>query len=120
LPVHRYRFPPQETEFRGGEDVHAVGGAKLGRVEDISIREGWVDIKKRRDAADLDPEALFAFSEISTSVLADALLRLGEYVADYGLESGRALSSGARPSHPAQTAHPRPATPGRGWTCSWH
>jgi hypothetical protein len=74
-PVHRYRFPPQETEFRGGEEIRAVGGAKLGHVEDISIRDGWVDIKKRRDAADLHPEALFAFSEISTTVLANALLR---------------------------------------------
>ena len=87
-PVHRYHFPPQETELRGDEDVHAVGGAKLGHVDDISIRDGWVDIKKRRDTADLHPEALFAFSDISTTVLANALLRLGEYVADYGLESG--------------------------------
>ena len=23
-PIHRYRFPPQETELRGGEEVHAV------------------------------------------------------------------------------------------------
>ena len=36
-PVHRYQFPPQETELRGGEDVRAAGGAKLGHVEDISI-----------------------------------------------------------------------------------
>ena len=85
-PVHRYRFPPQETELRGGEDVHANGGAKLGKVKDISIGDGWVDIKKRRDSADLHPEALFAYSDVNTTVLADALLRIGEYVADHGLE----------------------------------
>ena len=48
-PVHRYRFPPQETELRGGEDVCASGGGKLGGVMDISIGDSWVDIKKRRE-----------------------------------------------------------------------
>ena len=85
-PVHRYQFPPQETELRGGEEVCAAGGAKFGRVEDISIRDGWVDIKKRGDTAGLHPEALFADSDVNTNVLADALLRIGEYVADHGLE----------------------------------
>jgi uncharacterized protein len=28
-PVHRYSFPPQESELRGGEDLRALGGAKL-------------------------------------------------------------------------------------------
>jgi predicted RecB family nuclease len=85
-PVHRYQFPPQETELRGGEDACAAGGAKLGHVENISIPDGWVDIKKRSDSADLHPEALFAHNDVNTTVLADALLRIGEYVADYGLE----------------------------------
>jgi predicted RecB family nuclease len=84
-PIHRYRFAPQETEVRDGEQLHAVGGAKLGSVADISIADGWVDIKKRGDAADLHPEALFAHGDIDTSVLADALMRIGEYAADHGL-----------------------------------
>ena len=76
----------KRRSFEASEDVHADGGAKLGKVEDISIGGGWVDIKKRRDSADLHPEALFAFSDVNTTVLADALLRIGEYVADHGLE----------------------------------
>jgi predicted RecB family nuclease len=85
-PIHRYRFPPQEVDVRDEDDVHANGGAKLGKVKDISIGGGWVDIKKRRDSAGLHPEALFAYSDVNTTVLADALLRIGEYVADHGLE----------------------------------
>ena len=85
-PVHRYHFPRQETALRGGKDVCAAGGAKLGRVEDISIQDGWVDIKKRRDSGDLHPEALFEDRDVRVNVLADALLRIGEYVADHGLE----------------------------------
>jgi predicted RecB family nuclease len=85
-PVHRYRFPPQDTELRDEDDVNANGGAKLGKVKDISIGGGWVDVKKRRDSAGLHPEALFAYSDVNTTVLADALLRIGKYVADHGLE----------------------------------
>ena len=85
-PVHRYHFPPQETELRGGEHVCAAGGDKLGHVENISIADGWVDIKKRCNSAGLHPEALFAHDDVNTTVLADALLRIGEYVADHGLE----------------------------------
>ena len=38
-PIHRYRFPPQETELRGGEELRNLGGAKLGKVEAISFED---------------------------------------------------------------------------------
>ena len=85
-PVHRYHFPRQETGLRGGKHVCAAGGAKLGSVVGISIRDGWVDIKKRGNSAGLHPEALFEDRDVRMNVLADALLRIGEYVADHGLE----------------------------------
>ena len=50
-PIHRYRFPPQETEIRGGEELRNLGGAKLGKVEAISFDDRTVDIKKRQDTA---------------------------------------------------------------------
>jgi uncharacterized protein len=85
-PIHRYSFPPQETEFRGDESLHSVGGGKLGAVHDISLEERWVDIKKRCDSADTHPEAVFAHKVINADVLADSLERIGAYVADYGME----------------------------------
>jgi predicted RecB family nuclease len=85
-PIHRYRFPPQETELRGGESLCNVGGAKLGSVDAISVQDGTVDIKKRKDSAEIHPEAVFAPSEIfDVPKQKDALARIGEYVADYGL-----------------------------------
>jgi predicted RecB family nuclease len=84
-PIHRYSFPPQETELRGGEELHKVGGAKLGTVKAISLDERWIDIKKRKDSADIHPEAVFAHEIIGTKVLAEALVRIGEYVADNGI-----------------------------------
>jgi hypothetical protein len=84
-PVHRYRFPPQETELRGGEDLCNLGGAKLGKIEAIAFDSGTVDIKKRQDTAALHPQAMFAHTYVSGEVMAESLVRIGEYVADHGL-----------------------------------
>jgi len=84
-PIHRYRFPPQETEIRGGEDLRNLGGAKLGKVEAIAFDSSTVDIKKRQDTAGLHPQAVFAHTYVGGQVMAEALVRIGEYVADHGL-----------------------------------
>jgi hypothetical protein len=84
-PIHRYRFPPQETELRGDEDLRQLGGQKFGTVESISLNDRTIDIKKRQDTANLHPEAVFAHQIVDAQVLADALVRIGEYVADHGL-----------------------------------
>lgn len=85
-PIHRYAFPPQETEIRGSEDLHQVGGAKLGSVQSVSRDERWVDIKKRMDSAAVHPEAVFSHKVVKADVLANALVRLGEHVAAQGIE----------------------------------
>ncbi len=85
-PIHRYRFPPQECEFRGGEDLYSLGGQKLGAVSDISMAEGWVGIKKRQDTADVHPAAVFGHTRIDAGVMASALERIARSVADHGME----------------------------------
>ena len=47
-PIHRYRFPPQDTDLRGDEDLRSLGGARFGKVAAISLEDRTVDIKKRR------------------------------------------------------------------------
>lgn len=84
-PIHRYRFPSQETEIRGGEELCNLGGAKLGKVETISFADNTVDIKKRQDTAGLHPQAVFAHSYVGGEVMAHALARIGDYVADHGV-----------------------------------
>jgi uncharacterized protein len=83
-PVHRYRFPAQETELRGDEPLHQVGGEKFGSVVAISLAERTVDIKKRKDTAAVHPEAVFAHNVVNTDVMAESLARLGAEVADLG------------------------------------
>jgi predicted RecB family nuclease len=86
-PIHRYRFPPQETTFRGEEEpLHQLGGYKFGSVVAISIDERTVDIKKRQDTIGVHPEAVFTHKVIGTKEQAEALVRIGNHVALNGLE----------------------------------
>lgn len=86
-PVHRYRFPLQETELRGGESLCMSGsGDELGSVVAIDGEARTVDIKKRGNTAAIHPDAVFAHEVFRTDVMADALLRLGDYVQQHGVE----------------------------------
>jgi predicted RecB family nuclease len=85
-PVHRYRFALQDTDIRAEDDLRSIGGDKFGRVVAISLDDRTVDIKKRGDSASFHPEAVFTHNFVDTQVLADSLMRIGEYVADHGME----------------------------------
>lgn len=87
-PIHRYAFPPQETELRGGDTLYSAGGAKFGKAEAISLDRLTIDIKKRLDTASVHPDGVFSHDIVPTDALADALLRIGEYVAGEGISGG--------------------------------
>ncbi|MBO6560251.1 MAG: TM0106 family RecB-like putative nuclease [Nisaea sp.] len=95
IPTHRYRFPPQDTDIRGDENLHDVGGAKLGKATAISPDDLTVDIKKSRATADVHPEGVFSHLFIDPKEQAASLLRLGEYVAEHGI-LGHGLYKSAR------------------------
>jgi predicted RecB family nuclease len=84
-PIHRYQFPPQDTDLRGGEDLRSLGGARFGKVAAISLEDRTIDIKKRQDTANVHPDAAFAHTVIGAEELANSLVRIGEHVADHGL-----------------------------------
>jgi hypothetical protein len=84
--VHRYKFALQDTDIRPGDALHSLGGEKFGDVEDIALDQRMIDIKKHGDAVDVHPEAVFAHSFVDTKVLAESLMRIGEYIADHGVE----------------------------------
>jgi predicted RecB family nuclease len=86
VPIHRYAFELQDTDIREGDELRSIGGDKFGRVAEISLEERTIDIKKRGDTATQHPVAVFAHSHVDTQVLADSLMRLGEYVAEQGME----------------------------------
>ena len=64
-PVHRYRFPVQETNLRGNQGLRAAGGDDLGTLVSIDAENFTVDIKKRRNTADVHPSAVFAYDLVA-------------------------------------------------------
>jgi predicted RecB family nuclease len=84
-PVHRYSFPPQDAEFRGGEGLRSAGGDPLGSVEAVDLEHRMVDIKKKGATVAFHPNAVFTHSFIRTDVLAESLIQVGEHVAEHGI-----------------------------------
>ena len=89
-PVHRYRFPAQDTDISENDPLHQIGGDALGSVVAIDTQARTVDIKKRSDTADFHPTAMFAHSVVVAREQAQALFRLGEWVAANGVDVGGA------------------------------
>lgn len=85
IPTDRYSFDVQDTDIRGGEGVHNVGGAKLGTISNISFEEQIIDIKKSKASAEIHPKGIFVHKFIDPKEQAASLLRLGEYVAENGI-----------------------------------
>ncbi|MDW4499150.1 TM0106 family RecB-like putative nuclease [Sulfitobacter sp. D35] len=97
IPTHRYSFVQQDTDLRGGENLRSAGGETLGSIVEINADERTVDIKKMGKTKDEHPEAVFAFKKFDHDEQEAAIFRIGEYVAEHGIEgdgpylSGRAL-----------------------------
>ncbi|WFU34288.1 TM0106 family RecB-like putative nuclease [Bradyrhizobium brasilense] len=85
-PIHRYNFVLQDTDLRPDSELRSVGGQKFGSVAAISHDDRTIDIKKRGDTADLHPEAVFAHKSLNRDERPESLLRLGQYVAENGME----------------------------------
>lgn len=88
-PVHRYRFPKQETKIRARHKLHTPlpDCREVGKVEQIDLVERHVDVKKTMECAALHPTAVFSHKMYSAPEQADSLMRLGAWVADHGLGS---------------------------------
>lgn len=84
-PIHRYSFPPQDTDVRPGKGLQYQGGQPMGAVEDISPEARTVDIKTRKDTAGLHPAAVFVHEYVSPEPMKQSLLRLAIHVAAHGL-----------------------------------
>ena len=80
--VSRCRIPISEPRTNSG----ASAADNFGTVVAISHDDRTIDIKKRGDTADFHPEAVFAHKFVRYQEHAESLFRIGEYVADHGME----------------------------------
>lgn len=90
VPIHRYRFPPQETALDVGKklrvpSVEDADDPKLGTVAAIDIAAGVLDIKKTGKTEKHHPTSVFREQVVPAEALEDSLLALGQHVASHGL-----------------------------------
>ena len=87
IPTDRYSFEKQETDIRPGDTV-CERDEKVGDVVEININARTIDIKKTRKGAETHPTSVFVDARgPKDHVLADALFRLGNWIASNGLDA---------------------------------
>jgi predicted RecB family nuclease len=84
--VDRYRFPPQETEIRDGDQLRAGDGSRFGEAIAIDSAACTIDIKKGPATAELHPAPVFRHTVVNDDVKREALMRLGTWVAEHGID----------------------------------
>lgn len=87
-PIDRYAYPAQDTDVGSSDQLHLTNGETFGKVEAIDRFHRQIDVKKRGACAELHPTAVFAHSVVSSEVLADALVRVGDEVVAHGVMEG--------------------------------
>lgn len=83
--THRYFFPAQETSLNEGDDVVAVKGDKLGIIREISMKDRFVDIKKREVAVNLHPRSIHLSETPPLEPLPTALMDIAVQLEEDGL-----------------------------------
>ena len=90
-PVHRYRFPPQETSLGYGDVVRDpradLAADKIGKIAAIDPIGGTVDIKKLGEAVERHPTAIHEYDRVDPAVLAGSLHELARWIAERGIDS---------------------------------
>lgn len=103
--IDRYSFPHQETKLREGSNVltQETGTRELGKVVALDPVSRTLDLRKGKKHASIHPPSVFAHDIVPTRTLREALLRLGEWVAENGIDgsgdsrAGRDLLIGLPP-----------------------
>ena len=84
--IYRYRFPEQEHAIDVGTEVRdpATGGSP-GAVVAIDAATCTLELRRGPKTDGPHPTSLVPFDFVKTESLQDALLRIGEWVADHGV-----------------------------------
>jgi predicted RecB family nuclease len=93
-PIHRYMFPFQETAIEPGDTLQVSKDEKIGTVDAIHVGEGSLDIKKRQDARDKHPPAVFTQTIYPTEELEESLFRIAQSVAANGIDGAGPYRAG--------------------------
>ncbi len=90
--LYRYKFPAQEYKIKLGVALHDpettdTRETKTGTAEAIDEKTNTIDIKRPKDWSGRHPEAVVPLDIFNAEAQQDALARIGEWVADNGIDS---------------------------------
>ena len=85
--VYRYRFPEQEHAVDVGTEVcDPATGRSPGSVVALDAAAGTIDLRRGPKTDGPHPTSLVPSGHVATGQLRDSLLRIGEWVAEHGIE----------------------------------
>ena len=85
--VYRYRFPEQEHAIDVGTEVRdPATGRSPGSVVALDAAAGTLDLKRGAKTDGPHPTSLVPSGHVNSAPLSESLLRVGEWVADHGIE----------------------------------
>ncbi|HEY6946628.1 MAG TPA: TM0106 family RecB-like putative nuclease, partial [Candidatus Acidoferrum sp.] len=94
IPVDRYAFEKQETEARAEKEMYCKG-EKFGTVLEIDPVRRTIDVKKTKKTADFHPTAAYVWERpFNVKEHAEALFRIGEWVAANGIDAAQKYRAG--------------------------
>ena len=89
--VDRYSYPSQHTDVGEDDALYAPGSLgqrkSVAEVEAIDLPRCTIDLKKNKDHAARHPTSLFRHKHITNRDAEDALLRIGAFVRDQGIDA---------------------------------
>jgi len=87
--IDRYCFPHQETKLRAGSRLltHETGTTKFADIIELDLVNCLVDIRKGPKNKAIHPPSVFAHDSIPTKELQQSLFRIGEWVAEHGIDA---------------------------------
>lgn len=83
-PIHRYRFPPQESALDSGDEVRLTadsGADPCWTIERVDPVRGTVDVRKTAATGPVHPTAIFRYQVVRIGDLETSILAFGEKVA---------------------------------------
>jgi len=94
IPVDCYSFEKQESEARAEKELYSKG-EKFGEVVEMDPVGRTVAIKKTKKTAEMHPTAVYVWDRpLSVKEHAEALFRIGEWVAANGIEAAGRYRAG--------------------------
>ncbi|MEM7500531.1 MAG: TM0106 family RecB-like putative nuclease [Pseudomonadota bacterium] len=86
-PLKRYSFPAQDNDVRSRDDVALPDGRTMGSVEGFDPAASTIDIRHSGRFADDVAEHIFVHRNVNPGAKPAALLDLGRFVADHGVDT---------------------------------